>query len=44
MMRAFIIARTEFLAIVRGKAFIVGVLMMPVLIGLSVAFQAFAQP
>ena len=43
MMRTFIIARTEFLAIVRGKAFIIGVLMMPVLIGLSIVFQVFAQ-
>ncbi len=43
MTRTFIIARSEFLAIVRGKAFIIGVLMMPVLIGLSIAFQVFAQ-
>jgi len=41
--RILVIARTEFLAIVRGKAFIVGVLMMPVLIGLSIAFQIFAE-
>jgi len=41
--RAFIIARTEFLAIVRGKAFIIGVLLMPLLIALSIAFQLFAE-
>ena len=43
MTRVFLIARTEFLAIVRGKAFIIGVLMMPVIIALSIAFQVFAE-
>ena len=43
MTRVFLIARTEFLAIVRGKAFIIGVLMMPAIIGLSIAFQVFAE-
>jgi ABC-2 type transport system permease protein len=43
MMRVFVIARAEFLAIVRGKAFLIGVLMMPVLIALASAFQVFAQ-
>lgn len=42
MTRALVVARAEFLAIVRGKAFIIGLLMMPVLIGLSIAFQIFA--
>jgi ABC-2 type transport system permease protein len=42
-MRVLLVARTEFLAIVRGKAFIVGVLSIPTLIGLSIAFQIFAQ-
>jgi ABC-2 type transport system permease protein len=42
MTRIFIVARTELLAIVRGKAFIIGILMMPVLIGVSIAFQIFA--
>lgn len=43
MTRAIVIARSEFLAIVRGKAFIIGILMMPVLIGLSIGFQIFAS-
>lgn len=43
MSRALIVARAEFLAIVRGKAFIIGVLMMPVLIGASIAFQIVAE-
>ena len=43
MTRTLVIARAEFLAIVRGKAFIIGILMMPVLIGLSIAFQIFAS-
>jgi ABC-2 type transport system permease protein len=43
MTRILLIARTEFLAIVRGKAFIVGVLMMPVIVALSIAFQVFAE-
>ncbi len=42
MTRALVVARAEFLAIVRGKAFIIGLLMMPVLIGLTIAFQIFA--
>lgn len=43
MNRILLVARTEFLAIVRGKTFIVGVLMMPLLIGLSILFQTFAE-
>lgn len=43
MSRILVIARTEFLAIVRGKAFIIGILMMPVIIALSIAFQIFAE-
>ena len=42
MTRALVVAHAEFLAIVRGKAFIIGILMMPVLIALSIAFQIFA--
>jgi ABC-2 type transport system permease protein len=42
MSRILVIARTEFLAIVRGKAFIIGVLMVPALIALSIGFQMFA--
>jgi ABC-2 type transport system permease protein len=41
--RTLVVARAEFLAIVRGKAFVIGVLMAPVLIGLSIAFQVFAD-
>jgi ABC-2 type transport system permease protein len=40
--RIFVVAKTEFLALVRTKAFIIGILMVPVLIGLSIAFQIFA--
>lgn len=43
MSRIFVVARTEFLAIVRGKAFIIGVLMVPALIALSIGFQIFAE-
>lgn len=43
MSRIFVVARTEFLAIVRGKAFIIGVLMMPVLIAAAIGFQIFAE-
>jgi len=43
MSRILVIARTEFLAIVRGKAFIIGVLMVPAIIAVSIAFQIFAE-
>lgn len=43
MKRILVVARTEFLAIVRGKAFIIGVLMVPIIIALSIAFQIFAE-
>lgn len=42
MTRIFVVARTEFLALVRTKAFIIGILMAPLLIGVSIAFQVFA--
>jgi ABC-2 type transport system permease protein len=42
MRRILIVARTEFLALVRTKAFIIGILMAPAMIGLSVGFQVFA--
>lgn len=43
MNRVFIVARSEFLTIVRGKAFIIGVLMVPVLVAASIVFQIFAE-
>jgi ABC-2 type transport system permease protein len=42
MNRVRIVATTEFLALVRTKAFIIGIIMVPVLIGLSIGFQSFA--
>jgi ABC-2 type transport system permease protein len=42
MSRIVVVATSEFLALVKGKAFIIGILMMPVLIGISIAFQVFA--
>lgn len=42
MNRIFTVAQMEFLTLVRTKAFIIGILMMPVLIGLSIAFQVYA--
>lgn len=42
MNRIVIVARTEFLALVRTKAFIIGILMVPILIAVSIGFQVFA--
>jgi ABC-2 type transport system permease protein len=42
MNRILTVATTEFLTLVKTKAFIIGLLMMPVLIGISIAFQVFA--
>ena len=42
MTRALVVARAEFLAIVRGKTFILGLLMMPVLAALAIGLQTFA--
>ena len=42
MTRVFTVAQMEFLQLVRTKAFIIGILMMPVLIGVSIAFQVYA--
>lgn len=42
MRRVLVVATTEFLTLVRTKAFIIGLLMMPVLIAISAAFQVFA--
>jgi ABC-2 type transport system permease protein len=41
MSRVLIVAKSEFLTIVRTKAFIIGILMAPLLIGLSFGFQVF---
>ena len=42
MNRILVVATTEFLALVKTKAFIIGLLMMPVMVGASIAFQVFA--
>ncbi len=42
MTRALTIAKFEFVALVRTKFFIIGVLMMPVIIGASIGFQILA--
>jgi len=42
MSRIFTVASTEFLTLIKSKGFIIGLLMFPVLIGLSIAFQVFA--
>jgi ABC-2 type transport system permease protein len=42
MNRIFTVAEMEFLTLVRTKAFIIGILMMPVLIGIAIAFQVYA--
>lgn len=42
MKRIFTVAEMEFLTLVRTKAFIIGILMMPVLIALAIGFQIYA--
>jgi ABC-2 type transport system permease protein len=42
MSRIFVVATTEFLTLVKTKAFIIGILMLPVMLGLSFGFQIFA--
>src|SRR5262245_16623317 len=42
MSRILVVATTEFLTLVKTKAFIIGILMLPVLLGLSFGFQIFA--
>jgi ABC-2 type transport system permease protein len=42
MKRIATVAQMEFLTLVRTKAFIIGILMMPVLIGISIGFQVYA--
>jgi ABC-2 type transport system permease protein len=41
MSRSFVVAREEFLAIVRSKAFIIGILMMPALSAVAIGLQTF---
>ena len=43
MGRIFIVAQTEFLALVRRKAFIIGILMMPALMTVFITFMNYAQ-
>ena len=43
MSRVFIVAVSEFQTLVRTKAFIIGILMLPILIGASIGFQRFAE-
>ena len=42
MSRILTVAQMEFLTLVRTKAFIIGILMMPVLIAVSIGFQVYA--
>jgi ABC-2 type transport system permease protein len=42
MNRIFVVATTEFLTLVKTKAFIIGILMAPVLIAVSIGIQVFA--
>ncbi len=42
MSRTLVVATSEFLALVKTKAFIIGLLMMPVIFGVSIGFQVFA--
>ena len=42
MSRVLVVATTEFLTLVKTKAFIIGILMLPVMLGLSFGFQIFA--
>ncbi|HUL75045.1 MAG TPA: ABC transporter permease [Vicinamibacterales bacterium] len=42
MSRILVVATTEFLTLVKTKAFIIGILMLPVMLGLSFGFQIFA--
>lgn len=43
MNRAVIVARTEFLALIRTKTFVIGVLLAPVMVGLSIGFQVLTE-
>jgi hypothetical protein len=43
MSRIFIIAQSEFLTLVKTKAFIIGIFLMPVLMGAFIFFMSYAQ-
>jgi ABC-2 type transport system permease protein len=43
MNRIFIVARSEFLTLIKTKAFLIGLLMMPIITGGAIAFQVYAQ-
>jgi ABC-2 type transport system permease protein len=43
MNRILIVATSEFLSLVKTKGFIIGIMMLPVLVGASIGFQIFAQ-
>jgi len=43
MRRVLVIAETEFLALIRTKAFIIGILLVPVMMGLFIAFMSYAE-
>ncbi len=43
MQRIFIVAQSEFLTLVRTKAFLIGLLLMPVITAGSIGFQVYAQ-
>ena len=43
MNRILIVATSEFLSLIRTKGFIIGIMMLPVLVAVSIAFQVFAQ-
>lgn len=43
MSRILIVASSEFLTLVRTKAFLIGVMLMPVLMGGAIAFQRFTE-
>ena len=42
MTRSFTIAKSEFLSLVQTKFFIIGMLMMPIIVGASIGFQVMA--
>src|SRR5215831_1544226 len=42
MSRILVVATTEFLTLVKTKAFIIGILMLPVMLGISFGFNIFA--
>jgi ABC-2 type transport system permease protein len=43
MRKIFVVAKSEFLTSVRSKGFIIGVMLMPIIVGISIAVQAFTH-